>query len=150
MIGGEALDDSNYDLWSMLTTQFNPVNLFAFMMGSTHYTVTLEDDWVIMVVMVLFLIFGPVLALNLLIALMADTYSGVQEEAEAEWAMKRAHHVLFRENWVWWTSPHFVPTGVTNIDEVATYDVQNVHPSKFKAQKKTNIPQQNYFMLKDM
>jgi Ion transport protein len=42
----------------------------------------------------LFLLIGPILLLNLLIALMNSTYSTIQENADAEWRRERAEILL--------------------------------------------------------
>jgi hypothetical protein len=153
---------------------FNPINLFAFMMGSTTYTLTQESDWLIMALMILFLIFGPVLALNLLIALMADTYSGVKEEAHAEWALKRVSMVLARERFCFWKSPHFshyarLQEGEDNEKQDTksprwskirnyvgvkrspfTYKLYSVPFRKFVPVKKADFPAKNHYMLKEL
>ena len=98
-------------------------------MGSASYTLTAETDPLIMALMIFFVIFGPVLALNLLIALMADTYSGVNEDAKAEWT-------ACREN-----------ADEKAMHTSAKYVLEGAEEVKFVPIKPSNFPQQNHCKL---
>lgn len=78
-------------------SDYNAFQLFALMIGSTSYEISDEQDPYIQMVMVVFCMLGPILALNLLIAMMADTYASIKEEARAEWAYIRTEYVIYRE-----------------------------------------------------
>ena len=69
-----------------------------------------ESDSRVMFFVVIFILILPVLALNLLIAMMADTYADVRSSALNRWSLKQAQYVQSRQ-WLanWWTNTHCPP-----------------------------------------
>merc|ERR1711871_1782401 len=86
---------------------------------------------------------------------MVDTYRGVKEASQGEWALKRANLVLFRESWVFWQSPHYIDycratASPAELKVPAKCVVQRVRHETFVPKKPSDFPQQNHYMLKEL
>lgn len=67
-----------------------------------------EVDTRVMVLLLLFLVIIPILAMNLLIAMMAETYMDVRSEALNRWSLKQAQYVMRRQPLAaLWCHTHF-------------------------------------------
>jgi hypothetical protein len=67
-----------------------------------------QADLRVVLLLLLFILLIPILALNLLVAMMADTYIDVRSAALNRWSLKQAQYVLSRQRYAsLWCDPHF-------------------------------------------
>lgn len=96
-----------------------------------------EVDYRATILLVLFLLIIPVLALNLLIAMMAETYADVHSSALNRWSLKQAQYGMCREgsaSQVTGPIPSFPPC---RLGTRARADMKTSPPDLLQARSKT-------------